>query len=160
VSVTLTEQGSVEYVNKADVQQMARLLLAQELATNTTLVNSTLQVGQPVVEGINDSGVVMLKVAVAGVEEYRYPPAQLQAMLDHIKGMTLADARLYLRQQPGVDANSVSISVHTVIGDGNTLPYNVSQIKIMPINPTALPSATLPVVSPPTDTTGSPTPNE
>ena len=81
-------------------------------------------------------------------------------MLDHIKGMTRAEARLYLRQQPGVDANSVSISIHTLIGASDTLPYNVSQIKIMPVNPTALPATTLPVVSPPTDTTGSPTPNE
>ena len=160
VSVTLTEQGSVEYVNKADVQQVARLLLARGLAPNSSLVDSTLRVGQPVVDGINDSGGVMLQVAAAGVEEYHYPPAQLQTMLDHIKGMTLAQARLYLRQQPGVDANSVSISIHTVIGAGDTLPYNISQIKIMPVNPTVLPSTTLPVVASPTDTTGSPTPNE
>ena len=160
VSVTLTEQGSVEYVNKADVQQVARLLLTRGLASNTSLVNSTLRVGQPVVEGMNDNGGVTLQVAAAGIEEYHYPSAQLQTMLNHIKGMTLAQARLYLRQQPGVDANSVSISIHTIIGAADTLPYNVSQIKIMPLNPTAFPSATLPVVSPPTDTTGSPTPNE
>lgn len=160
VTVTLTEQGSVEYVNKADVQQIARLQLARGLAQHTTLVDSTLRIGQPVVEGTNDSGATMLEIAVAGVEEYQYPPAQLQAMLDHIKGMSLAQARLYLRQQPGVDANSVSISIHTVIGVGNTLPYNVSQIKITQIDPTVLPSATLPVVSPPTNTTGSTTPNE
>jgi serine/threonine protein kinase len=159
VSVTLTEQGSIEYVNKVDVQQLARLLLARELGPNTSLVNSTVQVGQPVVEQISDLGAVTMKIAAAGVEEYSYSPAQLQAMLNHIKGMTLANARLYLRRQPGVDANSVSISIHTVIGEGDTLPYNVSQIKIMSINPTVLPSTTLPVVSTPTDTTGSPTPN-
>ena len=159
VTVTLAEQGSVEYVNKADVQQVARLLLARSLASNTTLVNSTLRVGQPVVESENDAGVVTLGVAVAGVEEYHYPPAQLQAMQDHLKGMTLVQARLYLRQQPGVDANSVSISIHTLIGPADTLPYNVSQIKITPINPTVYPSATLPVVSTPTDTNSTPTSN-
>lgn len=160
VSVTLTEQGSVEYVSQADVQQVARRLLTRELAPNTSLVNSTLRIGQPVVEGVNNSGAVTLQVAVAGVEEYHYSPSQLHTMLDHIKGKTLAQARLYLRQQPGVDANSVSISIHTIIGTGDTLPYNISQIKIMSVNPTVLPSATLPVVSPPTNTTGSPTPNE
>lgn len=160
VSVTLTEQGSVQYVRNADVQQVARLQLTRALAPNSSLVNSTLRIGQPVVEGVNDSGGVTLQVAAAGVEEYHYPPTQLQTMLDHIKGMTLAQARLYLRQQPGVDANSVSISIHTVIGAGDTLPYNVAQIKIMPVNPPVLPSATLPVVSPPANTTGSPTPNE
>ena len=160
VSVTLTEQGSVQYVSQADVQQVARLLLARNLAPNTSLVNSTLRIGQPVVEGTNDSGAVTLQVAVAGVEEYHYPSSQLQTMLDHIKGMTLAQARLYLRQQPGVDANSVSISIHTIIGTGDTLPYNISQIKLTPVNPTVFPSTTLPVVSPPASTTGSPTPND
>ena len=160
VSVTLTEQGSVQYVRNTDVQQVARLLLTHALAPNSSLVNSTLRIGQPVVEGVNDSGGVTLQVAAAGVEEYHYPPTQLQTMLDHIKGLTLAQARLYLRQQPGVDANSVSISIHTVIGAGDTLPYNVGQIKITPVNPPVLPSATLPVVSPPTNTTGSPTPNQ
>jgi len=159
VSVTLTEQGSVEYVNNGDVKQLARLLLTRQLASGTSLVNSTLQVGQPVLESVSDSGAVMIQVAVAGVEEYRYTAAQLQTMLDHIKGMTLENARLYLRQQPGVDANSVSISIHTVIGAGNTLPYSTSQIKIISVNPTVLPPATLPVVATPTDTTGSVTPS-
>ncbi len=158
VSVTLTEQGSVEYVSSVDVQRLTRLLLERELGPNSSLVNSTVRIGQPVVEGVSDPGVVMLKVAVAGVEEYSYTPAQLQAMQNHIKGMTLADARLYLRQQPGVDANSISISIHNVIGEGNTLPYSVSQIKIISIDPTVLPPATLPVVSTPTDTAGSLTP--
>jgi hypothetical protein len=160
VSVTLTEQGSVEYVNNVDMQQLARLLLARELGPNSSLVNSTVRLGQPVVEGISDPGVVTMKVAVAGVAEYRYTSAQLQTMQNHIRGMTLIDARLYLRQQPGVDANSVSISIHTLIGESNTLPYSASQIKIISINPTVLPSATLPVVSTPTDTMGNPTPTE
>ena len=50
VTVTLTEQGSVAYVNYGDVQQLARLLLAQQLEKNIALVNSTVQIGQPVVE--------------------------------------------------------------------------------------------------------------
>jgi serine/threonine protein kinase len=160
VTVTLTEQGSVEYVNSIDVQRLTRLLLARELGPNSGLVNSTVRIGQPVVEGVSDPGVVMLKVAVAGVEKYIYTPAQLQAMQNHIKGMTLADARLYLRQQPGVDAKLVSISIHTLIGEGNTLPYSASQIKIISIDPTVLPPATLPVVSTPTDTTNNLTPTE
>jgi serine/threonine protein kinase len=158
VSVTLTEQGSVEYVNNVDVQRLTRLLLARELGPNSSLVNSTVQIGQPVIEGVSDLGVVTMKIAVAGVVEYSYTPVQLQAMQNHIKGMTLADARLYLRQQPGVDANSVSISIHTLIGEGDTLPYSASQIKIISINPTVLPPATLPVVSTPTGTTSNLTP--
>jgi len=159
ITVTLTEQGSVEYINNADVQQLARLLLAQELRPNTSLVNSTIQISQPVVEEVTDQGMVTLRVAAAGVEEYHYPPTQLQAILNHIKGKTLTDARVYLRQQPGVDANSVSISIHAAFGDSSTLPYSTSQIKIISINPTVLPSASLPVLSIPTTTPGILTPS-
>jgi serine/threonine protein kinase len=159
ITVTLTEQGSVENINDADAQQLARLLLAQELGPNTGLVNSTIQISQPVVEEVTDQGLVTLRVAAAGVEEYHYPPTQLQAILNHIKGKTLAYARVYLRQQPGVDANSVSISIHAAFGDSSTLPYSTSQIKIISINPTVLPSASLPVLSTPTTTPGSLTPS-
>jgi len=159
VTVALTEQGSVEYINGADVQQLARLLLAQELRPNNILMNSTVQIGQPVVEAVTDLGMVTMKVAAAGLEEYQCPSTQLQTILNHIKGMTLADARAYLRQQPGVDANSVSIFIHTTFGDSNMLPYNVSQIKIIPINPTSLPSASLPTLPTPAVTPGSLTPS-
>ncbi len=149
VTVTLTEQGSVEYINDMDAQQLAQMLLVQELGPNTTLVNSTVQIGRPVVEAVTDLGMATMKVAAAGIEKYQYLSIQLQAILNHIKGMTLADARAYLRQQPGVDANSVSISIHTTFGDTNTLPGSASQIKIIPINPTSLPTAALPTLPTP-----------
>ena len=122
-------------------------------------MNSTVQIGQPVVEAVTDLGMVTMKVAAAGLEEYQCPSTQLQTILNHIKGMTLADARAYLRQQPGVDANSISISIHTTFGDSNTLPYSVSQIKIIPINPTSLPSASLPTLPTPAVTPGGLTPS-
>jgi len=158
ITVTLSEQGSVEYINDMDAQQLARLLLARELGPNTSLVNSTIQIGTPVVEEGTDLGMATMKVAAAGVEEYRYPSTQVQAILNHIKGMTLADARFYLRRQPGVDANSVSISIHAAFGESNTLPSSTSQIKIISINPTSLPSVSLPVLSTPTATPSSLTP--
>lgn len=138
-----------------DAQQLAHLLLAQELGPNTIIMNSTVQIGRPVVEEVTDLGMVTMKVAAAGIEEYQYPSSQLQAILNHIKSMTLADARAYLREQPGVDANSVSISIHTTFGGSNTLPGSASQIKIIPINPTSLPSASLPT---PAVSQASPTP--
>ncbi len=121
-------------------------------------MNSTVQIGQPIVEGGTDLSMVTMKVAAAGVLEYRYPSTHLQAILNHIKGMARADARAYLRQQPGVDANSVSIAVHAMCGDSNTLPSSVSQIKIVPINPTTLPSASLPTLPAPAVSPGGPTP--
>ncbi|HEX6483728.1 MAG TPA: serine/threonine-protein kinase, partial [Ktedonobacteraceae bacterium] len=149
VDVTLTEQGSVEYINTADLQQLAHELLAQRLVAYTMLINSTIQVSQPVIEAVTDSGMVTMKVAASGLEEYHYPSSQLQAILNHIKGMSLADARTYLRQQAGVDANSVSISIHSAFGNSDTLPYSASQIMISYINPTSLPSAPLPTLPTP-----------
>ncbi|HKF37538.1 MAG TPA: hypothetical protein VKB35_11615, partial [Ktedonobacteraceae bacterium] len=158
VTVTLTEQGSVEYINNMDAQQLARQLLVQELGPDTILMNSTVQVGRPVVEAVTDLGMATLKVAAAGIGEYRYLSTQLQAILNHIKGMTLTDARTYLRQQPGVNANSVSISIHSAFGTSNTLPGSASQIKIIPISPTTLPTASLPALPTPALSQASPTP--
>jgi hypothetical protein len=138
---------------------LARLLLAQQQAPFTTLVNTSIQVSQPVVEAVTDPGTVTMKVAAAGIEEYRYPSSQLHGILNHIKGMKLADARAYLRQQPGVDANSVSISIHSTFGNSNTLPYSASQIMITYINPGSLPSAPLPTLPTPAASPDSPTPN-
>ena len=149
VAVTLTEQGSVEYVNTADVQQLARLLLARQLVPYAMLIDSSIQVSQPAIETVTDSGMVTMKVAASGLQEYRYPSSRLQAILNHIKGMTLADARAYLRQQPGVDMNSVSISIHSIFGNIDTLPYSASQITINYINPTSLPSAPQPALPTP-----------
>ena len=158
VDVTLTEQGSVGYINTADVLQLARQLLSQQLVPYTMLIDSTIQVSQPVIETVTDSGTVTMKVAASGLDEYRYPSSQLKAILNHIKGMSLADARAYLRQQPGVDTNSVSISIHSIFGNIDTLPYSTSQIMISYINSTSLPSTPLPALPTPAVSPGNLTP--
>jgi len=78
--VTLSEQGSVEYINDVDAQQLARLLLARELGPNTSLVNSTIQIGTPVVEEVSDLGVVTMKVRRqasrnTSIRLHRYKPS-------------------------------------------------------------------------------------
>src|SRR5260221_731323 len=80
VTVTLTEQGSVEYINDMDAQQLAQMLLAQELGPNTTLMNSTVQISRPVVEAVTDLGMATMKVAAAGIEKYQYLSTHLQAI--------------------------------------------------------------------------------
>ncbi len=159
VTVTLTEQGSVTYVDSGDMQQLARLLLVQQLGPNHFLVDLTVQVGTPVFEGTTDLDVATMKVAAGGLEEYRWQATQLQAIANHIKGMTLADARAYLQHLPGVDASLVSISIHTLFGNSNTLPYDTSQIKLVAINPTSLPTTSLPTVPTPTVSLDSLTPD-
>jgi hypothetical protein len=141
------------------VQQLASLLLTQALGINHILMNSSVQIGRPEVEGVSDLGMVTMKVAAAGVEQYQWPTTQLQVILNHIKGMTLTDARTYLQLQPGVNANSVTISIHTMFGESNMLPSSVSQIKLISLNPTSVPTISLPALPTPAISEGSLTPN-
>jgi hypothetical protein len=64
-------------------------------------------------------------------------------------------ARTYLQQQPGVNANSVTISIHTMFGDSDLLPSNVSQIKLISIHPTSMPTISLPALRTPAISQGS-----
>jgi serine/threonine protein kinase len=160
VTVTLTEQGSVEYINGTDAQKLAQLLLAQDaekLGRGYVLMSSTVQIGQPVVESVSDQGIVTIQIAAAGLGEYQFPSSQLQTIQNQIKGMQLQDARTYLQHQPGIDPKSIVI--HFTLGGGNTMPLSASQIKIIPINPANLPSASLPSVPTPAVTPDNLTPS-
>ncbi len=133
VTVTLTEEGSVEYFLSSDTKQLARQLLAQEVqkqGTNFTLITSTVQTSQPVVTTANTSTVVTIKIAAAGVTQYQFLASELHAIKDHIKGMKLNDARTFLQEQRGVDPQSISI--HLTIGD--TLPRDTQRITIAPFS--------------------------
>ncbi len=160
VTVTLTEQGSVEYVSGAQAQKLAQLLLAQDahkLGAGNVLLGATVQIGQPVIEGVDNQGIVTMRIAAAGVAEYQFPASLLQSLPNHLKGMTIQQARAYLAKQPGIDPQSITI--HFTLGGGNTLPFSASQIKIIPINPVHLPSASLPSVPTPAVTPESLTPS-
>ncbi|HLI06820.1 MAG TPA: serine/threonine-protein kinase [Ktedonobacteraceae bacterium] len=160
VTVTLTEQGSVEYINGTDAQKLAQLLLTQDvqkLGPGNVLENFTVQIGQPVVESVSEQGIVTIEVAAAGVAEYQFSAQQLQTIGNHLTGLTLQQARTYLQRQPGVDPKSINIRF--TLGGGNTLPYNTSQIKLIPINPISLPSASLPPVPTPAVTPSNLTPS-
>ncbi len=160
VTVTLTEQGSVEYINTADAQKLAQILLSQDvqkLGAGNVLMSFTVQIGQPVIEAVSDQGVVTLQDAAAGVAEYQFPPHQLQAIRNHLASLSLQQARTYLQHQPGIDPKSIVIRF--TLGGGNTLPYSTSQIKIIPINPVSLPSTSLPSVPTPAVTPANLTPS-
>ena len=146
VTVTMTERGQVAYILKHDAQELARLLLdrqVQQLGPNYMLISSLTQVGQPGVEGVDpNSGLVSLKIAAGGDARYLFSSSQLSTIKNMVKGKKLKDAISLLKQQPGVDANTVAI--HLSFGD--TVPSDLQQIRIVPINPTNYPSVLLPKV--------------
>nr|HET6901738.1 protein kinase [Ktedonobacteraceae bacterium] len=155
VTVTITGQkGQGAYFSNQDARTLALLLLkqqTQQLGANYTLLNASIQIGQPAYEGIDTtSGQVLIAIAAAGMAQYRFPASQLNAMQKSLKGMKLANANVFVKQQPGVDPASVSIH----ISSGAIMPSDVSKIKMITVNPTTFPTFTLPQVTPvPTSTT-------
>ena len=148
-SVTVTingQQGQAAYISSHDAQDLARQLLQQEvqkLGANFTLLNSLIQIGQPVVKGINSNGDVSIDIAAAGDTQYHFPAEQLQSIQNAIKNMKEKDAVAFLKRQQGVDANSITIH----LSSGNTMPGDPQDIKIITINPVNYPAVFLPKVS-------------
>jgi hypothetical protein len=143
VKVTVTVQGGVEYFKPNDAQSLAHQLLKQQmqsLGPNYILLDQMTRIGPSQIQGVDANGVVTLQIPAAGLAEYRFPPTQLNDMHNHIKGMKRTGALAFLKQQPGVDANT--ITAHLSYGD--TLPNNVQQIMLVPVDPTNLPAVQLP----------------
>ncbi len=153
VTVTMKEQGAVEYIKGTEVQSLARILLTQQarqqFGTGYVLLDSSTQIGQPVIQNVDTNGVVTMQIAVGGVVQYQISSTQIQDIQTHIKGTKQKDAQMFLMQQPGIVASSVA--VHVTYGD--TLPGDTHQIKVIPITPSNIPDVQLP----PTKVSATPT---
>jgi serine/threonine protein kinase len=143
VTVTMTEQGQAAYILNRDAQQLARLLLQQQvqkLGPNFVLINSLTQIGKPVVVGTDsNNGLVFIKIAAAGVAQYQFPTSELHDIQATIKGMKIKNAVSFVQQEQGVD--SPTVNIHLNVGD--TLPGDPTQIKVVPVNPTTFPGVQL-----------------
>ena len=160
VTVTLVEQGTVGYIVKGDAQNLARQLLAQQVGKNFTLISSTINVGDPVIEGVDNNGVVTIKIAAGGVELYHFPQQELQNIQNHLEGLSTGAARAFIALQPGVDAKTIAIRFTQ--GSGTMLPSDVQHIRIISINPVTYPAFDLQQIATPvptSTTTATPTTN-
>ncbi len=144
VTVTLTEQGSVEAIKTQDIQSLARTLLTQkaqqQYGSGYALLDTYTRIGNPVVQSVDASGIVTTQIAVGGVVEYNLSPSVMHSFENAIKGKKQQDASSYLMHQPGIDATTVIVRVSY----GDTLPTNINQIHIVPLNPTNIPNVQLP----------------
>ena len=139
VTVTVQEQGSIGYILTNDVVHMAQQLVtqqAQQYGPNYLLLPSSITTGLPVIEGVN-SGLIDIKIAAGGIVQYQFPPSELQAIPDGLKGRTLKDALNYLAHLQGVDPKSILIRFTK--GKSDTLPGDSQRIKIVSIYPASLP---------------------
>ena len=153
MTVTVQEHGSIGYILTSDVVHMAQQLVtrqAQQYGQNYLLLPSSITTGLPVIEGV-DSGFINIKIAAGCIVQYQFPPSELQAIPDGLKGRTLKNALNYLAHLQGVDPNTIII--HFTKGKSDILPGDPQRIKIISIYPTSLPSVHLPPVPTPTDTT-------
>ncbi|MBV9688240.1 MAG: serine/threonine protein kinase [Ktedonobacteraceae bacterium] len=146
--VSLTEQASVEYIKPSDLRSLVRLLLIQQMnkqfAGNYMLIDRFTQMGQPVVQDVDGNGVITIQVAAGGVAKSQISDDQLRSMTEHLTGLKLEAAKLFLAQQQGVDPKTITIR----ISYGDTIPSNVLQIHLMLVDPntTNLPTVQLPQV--------------
>jgi serine/threonine protein kinase len=144
VKVTLTEQGSTEYVKVQDIDDLAVSRLKQKLNQNYQLIDSSIRVGQLVVEQVNPDGSVQIAVAAGSLARYQMPASELANIQNQIKGLTQKDARAQIAKDPNIDPKSI---IGISISYGNTIPNNTRQIKIIIINPSNLPPVELPSVT-------------
>jgi serine/threonine protein kinase len=145
VIVTLSLQGSQEYIKATDAHTVATQKLQGQLKPNYSLIDTTLQVGQPVVQSVDAQGNAQIKIAAAGVSRYQISQSDIASMQNHIAGKSQKDARTFIAQNSNLDPQSISIR----LSYGDTLPGNAQQIKINEINPATMPSVQLPAIPTP-----------
>jgi serine/threonine protein kinase len=135
VTISLTEQASVEYIKPSDLRSLMPPLLIQQMnnqfAGKSMLIDHFTQIGQPFVQSIDENGVVTIRIAAGGVAESQISDDQLQRMAEHLKGLKIKAAAAFLTQQQGIDPNTV----HIQVSYGDTIPSNVLQIHLVLVNP-------------------------
>jgi len=161
VKVTMVEQGSVGYIVSAEATSVARNALMNQvtqLGTNYTLLSNTVEIGRPVIQSVNTAtGQITLKIAASGVALYQFSATQLQLIRSKLKSMTVIDAQGFLVSQPGIDPHTIAIRFTQ--GNSKTLPDNIANITIVPLNLSSYPPVHLKTVPSPSSNTATPTGN-
>ena len=148
VKVTVSEQGSLEYVQSQDARKMAQDLLKSQLPAHYTLLDQVTRIGQPVFQQINADGSVKIAIAAATVAQYQIPESEITDIQNHIKGKTIKEARTIISKHPNIDTRVLSVRLSV----GNNLPDNTRQIKVQTINPDSIPTVQLTPVATPAGT--------
>ncbi|HZU69217.1 MAG TPA: serine/threonine-protein kinase [Ktedonobacteraceae bacterium] len=155
VTVTLVEQATVGYIAKKDAQELARQLLSRQVNKGYHFIDSTIQIGEPVIEGIDNNGVVRIKIAAGGAELYALPQAEVHDIQRHLEGLTVSAAQAYIARQPGIDPNTIMI--HFTQGYSTTLPADAQHISVKDTEPTTYPSFDLQTIPAPATPASTPT---
>lgn len=136
VTVTITEQGSVGYFLNADEMNIVNQVLAgaaAQFGRGYQIVGSTISVGRAQTRSINpNTGVSRIAVAAGAVARYQFTPAQLQAISSGLVGKSINAAQAFLKSQPGIDPNSITIRFTSGSGQ-SSMPGDTQRIKLTPL---------------------------
>jgi serine/threonine protein kinase len=161
VSVTLSEHGSVGYFVNADASQVAHQALTRSvvsLGAHYQLVDSTIRINAFKIQSIDQvSGISTIATSEGAVVLYHLTSDDLQTISQGLVGKSLAAARAFLQNQPGIDPATVQINF-TSGSKKNSMPTDVQHIKLIPLNPGTLPAVSLTPVAQATLTQADQTP--
>ena len=143
VTVTVTQQGSVEYVKTNDVRSLTMLLLKRNLKQNYEIMDTTMQIGQPVIRSVDQKGNVTIAIAAAGMSKYNLTLSEQANIANQIKGKTRNDALTLVAKNPDLVPGSVEIRIAYGV---ESMPGTQGQIHFVSLDPTNIPSVRLPTV--------------
>jgi serine/threonine protein kinase len=142
VTVSLTEQASVQYILNKDAQDLTHTLLQQQaqqqFGSAYQMLDQMTKIGQPHLQTTGSA--IKITVAAASLVEYQISGDQIDTIAGLIKGMKLQNAHVVLAKQPGIDPKTLTIH----LSYGNMLPGDARQITISTLNPANLPTVQLP----------------
>jgi serine/threonine protein kinase len=138
VTVTLSLKGRQDCIKTSDVRTIAKQKL-QQLKPNDTLVDSTMQVSPPVMQGSDAQGNVQIVVAVGAVGRTKISDNDISNMKKSIAGKSQDEARAIIAQNLNLDPKNIPIK----IDNGTKVPGDVGHITINVANPSTTPSVQL-----------------
>ena len=145
VTVTLSEQGSVGYFLNKDAMQIAQQDLVTavgHLGQSYQMVDSTISIGSFAIKAIDPtSGVSTINVPEGVIALYQFTQTDLQTISTGLVGKSVATATAFLQSQPGIDP--ASIKINFTAGTNKSMPGDTQHIKLIPLNPGALPNVSL-----------------
>ncbi len=145
VTVTVSLQGTQEYIKNADVRTVASQKLQGKIKPNYTLIEITIQTGQPVVLSVDrQQGNALIRIAVGGVTRYTITPNDISAIQNLVAGKSWKEVpSLIAALNPNLDPNKIAIRVTY---GGDNLPRSGSQINVTEADPSNMPSVQLPTI--------------
>jgi serine/threonine protein kinase len=143
VTVTVTLQGSQEYVKNADVRTVAAQKLQGQVKPSYTLIDTTVKIGQPVVQSVDRQGNAQIRVAAGAVSHYTITDNDRSGIQNAIAGKSQKDApALIAAQNPNLDPNKITIRINYggdhLPGSGNRITVNEANLSNM--SPVQLPT--------------------